>query len=130
MAYFGPTNYTSPGPDNLFAGLQVNAPITDEVILKADAVNVPLVRGTVLGRITASGLCVPVSKAATDGSENVYAILSETRDVSAGNQPAPAYLTGEFSETALVFAIATNTAADHELSARENGIFFKSVVPA
>lgn len=128
MSYFGPNDYTSPVPDNLWAGTQIQPVVADEVILKMDATLKLIKRGTVLGKITATGLCVPVDKAATDGSEKVHTILAEDRDVETANAPAPGYLSGEFSETGVIFV--KDTLADHRLSARENGIFFKSVVSA
>lgn len=44
-----------------------------------------LYAGTVLGKITASGIMVPVAPAAIDGSQNAAAILYSLAPASAGN---------------------------------------------
>jgi hypothetical protein len=121
-------------PDNLFAG-HVQPVVAQEGILAQD--QGVLVRGTVLGQLTADGTLVMVDKdipevesePAPTGAEKVYAILAETTDTTGDDRPAPVYLTGEFNERALVFK-ADNDADDHRESARNVGIFFKDTVPA
>ncbi len=58
-------------------------------------------RGTVLGKITASGKCTGCTSAATDGSKDVYGILAETVDASTEDKQAVVYLSGEFNSAAL-----------------------------
>jgi len=128
MADFGPNVTQSPQPDNLWAGTQIAPVVADEVVLKKDETNKVLLRGTVLGRITADGLCVPVDSAGDDGSEEVWAILAEDTNVEEDDTPAPAYLTGEFSEIGVI--VLNGTVDDYRVSARERNIFFKPVVPA
>ena len=58
-------------------------------------------RGTILGKITASGKCTICTSAATDGSKDAYAILAEAVDTSEKDKQAVVYLTGEFNAAAL-----------------------------
>ena len=58
-------------------------------------------RGTILGKITASGKCTICTSAATDGSKDAYAILAEAVDTSEKDKQAVVYLTGEFNVAAL-----------------------------
>jgi hypothetical protein len=54
----------------------------EEVTILAGARHIT---GTVLGRITASGKCVPWAPAATDGSQNVAGILYFAVNATAGD---------------------------------------------
>lgn len=112
-------------PDNLFAG-HVMPKVTDEGIIAAGQ-NLP--RGAVLGMVTATGKLKLVDKEASDGSQNVYAILAEDINATDADKTAPIYLTGEFNENALTLAAGT-TVADIKTSARIVGIFIKSMVKA
>lgn len=113
--------------DNLFAGTQVQPVVADVVVLDK-SINGDVVRGTVLGRITASGRYVPVNSIATDGSGVPVCILAETVTVSStADKPAPAYFTGEFNQDALVFG-GSDTFEDHKEALRARGIFLKSAV--
>lgn len=58
-------------------------------------------RGTILGKITASGKCTSCTSAATDGSKEVYGIVAETVDASTEDKQAVVYLSGEFNAAAL-----------------------------
>ena len=58
-------------------------------------------RGTILGKITASGKCTICTSAATDGSKDAYAILAEAVDTSEKDKQAVVYRTGEFNAAAL-----------------------------
>lgn len=143
---FQPTTYNSPSPDNLWGGTQITTVTPDPMPVRMDAVNKVYLRGTVLGLVTMGPgdapedplvplppedyILVPVDKAATDGSEKVYAILADSIDVETDDYvTAPVYLTGEFNELALIF-LSGDDPADHRLSARDRGIFFKINVPA
>ena len=57
-------------------------------------------RGTILGKITASGKCTICTSAATDGSKDAYAVLAEAVDASEEDKQAIVYLTGEFNAAA------------------------------
>ena len=54
-----------------------------------------------MGKITASGKCTICTSAATDGSKDVYGVLTETVDASAEDKQAVVYLSGEFNSAAL-----------------------------
>lgn len=151
MANFGPNEYTSPGPDNLWGGTQISPVVAGPWKVKQDAVNKVYLRGTVLGLVSKEPdtpateddpavtgdplppedhILVPVDKTATDGSQDVFCILADDIDVSEGDyDTAPFYETGEFNEHALIF-ISGDDAADHRLSARNRSIFFRINVPA
>ena len=58
-------------------------------------------RGTILGKITASGNGTICTSAATDGSKDAYAVLAEAVDTSEEDKQAVVYLTGEFNAAAL-----------------------------
>lgn len=60
-----------------------------------------LEKGSVLGKITASGKYTLSASAAGDGSETVHAILAETVDATSQDMQAVVYFSGEFNENAL-----------------------------
>ena len=60
-----------------------------------------LTKGSVLGRVTASGKFSLSASDASDGSETPDAILAEDVDASAEDKQAVVYFSGEFNETAL-----------------------------
>lgn len=94
--------------------------ITKAVTLKSGAAEYP--RGTVLGKVTASGLYVPVAPAAEDGSEKAVGVLTETMTVTAdADEPAVMYVHGALRTAHLVWPDGTTdaqkTAAMAELQA-------------
>lgn len=111
-------------PDNLFAGWVQPVNSDSGIILTGQGV---LVRGTVLGKITASKKLKVVDSAQSDGSQLVYCVLAEDVDTTSADAVAPIYLTGEFNKNELVFG-GSDDAATHEIQARNIGIFFKDVV--
>jgi hypothetical protein len=110
-------------PDNLIAG---DFPIITEPVT-VGAGN--LVRGTVMGRITASGNFIQSLSAASDGSQNPVAILAEDVDASGGAKPGVVYLTGEFKGAALIIG-ASHTLASVKLAFRALGIFIRTTLAA
>jgi hypothetical protein len=90
----GPTVATA-SLDNFFAGS--HPPITIPVTIAAG----DLVRGTVLGRVTASGAYIAYDADAVDGSAVPRAILGEDCDATGGAEKSFAYVHGEFREDAL-----------------------------
>lgn len=60
----------------------------ESIVLAPTTVELPA--GTVLGRITASGLYVPLAPTAVDGSQNFAGLLFGRRGISTGNQRAAA----------------------------------------
>lgn len=109
--------------DSLFAGKIQPVVAGAETITGGAAYT----RGTVLGLITASGLCTISNSAAENGSENIYAILAEDVDATGGDVAAAVYYTGEYNVDALTFG-GSDTAADRKQEARNVGIFFKPTV--
>lgn len=85
-------------PDQLIANnLQL---VTDTVMVSGTA---PLVRGTVLGQVTASGEYVLSLKTASDGSEKPCAILVDYVDPTNGAVSAGIYQMGMFNQNRLTF---------------------------
>lgn len=62
-----------------------------------------LPKGTVMGRITATGKWVKSLKASNDGSEVARGILPEQVDATAADVKAPVYKAGTFNPAALTF---------------------------
>ena len=84
-----------------------------------------LVRGSVIGKITADGKGKLMAAASVDGSEDFYAILTEDVDTSGGDVIAPVAKTGMFNQDFLTFGAATTIAAVDLDAARALGCFFK-----
>lgn len=64
-------------------------------------------KGTVLGKITASGKYKPYSNAANDGSETAKLIAAEEIDATSTDVNTTAYASGHFNEAALTGIDAT-----------------------
>lgn len=99
-------------PNGLFAG---DFDITTATVTIKSGQN--LVRGTVLGRITASDKFIKSLSAATDGSETPCAILALDCDASSADTAAQAYFAGEFNGAALTYGTG-HTAATVEKALR------------
>jgi hypothetical protein len=69
-----------------------------------------VVRGTVLGKITASGKLNKSLSAASDGSEVPYAIAEHDCDATSGDKDILAYVQGSFNENALTIGTAHTVA--------------------
>jgi hypothetical protein len=86
-----------------------------------------LKRGTLLGKVTAGGALVMADKDATDGSENVYAVLAEDVLTGTGETDAACiYLSGQFANDKVIFA--TGVVADYKESARDKAIYLTPTV--
>lgn len=109
-------------PDNLIAGDAKQ--ITQSIVVLTGQT---LVRGALLGKITASGKYVLSLSAAGDGSQTPVAILTEDVDASAADVTSAAYLTGEFNEDAVTYG-AGHTKATVKDGLRSLGIFLKPAV--
>jgi hypothetical protein len=85
-------------PDNLVLG---GYPLVtyDETIISGQDV----VRGTVMGRITASGKLTACDHTASDGSQTPYAVMAEDCDASTADTNCGAYVAGYFVEGSLTF---------------------------
>lgn len=111
-------------PDRLIAG---DFPIvTEEMVITGES----LTRGTVVGKITASGKGVVVNSGGTDdGRRTAYGVLLETADATAADKTVTIALTGEFNEDELVFG-GTDTITTHRATLRGLCIFAKDPVSA
>lgn len=109
--------------DNLFASDYPK--ITDGIIVASGQAN--LKRGTLLGKITASGKYVKSLSASSDGSEVPTAILATDTDATAADVKSNAYFAGEFNQEAVVFGTA-HTAASVKAGLRNLNIHLKAPV--
>jgi hypothetical protein len=97
------TNFYNQGeyvPDNLLAGEYPRVQRLVTIAAGAD-----LVKGAVLGKITASGKFKLSASAAADGSQTPDAILAENASAASADVQAVVYYAGEFNETALVLGV-------------------------
>lgn len=111
-------------PDNLIGGDAVAA-VTESIVVDTGV----LVRGSVLGKITASGKYVLSASAAADGSQTPVAILAEDVDATSADVTTVAYLSGEFNGTALTLG-AGHTLAGIKDGLRDLNIYLKTNQPA
>lgn len=109
-------------PDRLIAG-DLKLITRDVTIISGQN----LVRGTVLGKITASGKYNKSLSTANDGSETPVAILADDVDASAGDKEGPIYEQGEFNDTEITLG-ASHTVASVRDGLRALGIHLKSPV--
>lgn len=70
-----------------------------------------LVRGAVLGQITASGKYTLALSASSDGSQNPTVILAQDCDASAGDAAGVAFFSGTFNSAALTLGTGITAAA-------------------
>ncbi len=88
-----------------------------------------LERGSLLGKIDASGKLNLSLSAAVDGSEAPFAVLAEDVDASAGDVEAIYYLSGEYNQDAMTFG-AGHTASSTKSALRGLNIYLKTNVGA
>lgn len=121
-------DWTATVSDDLLAGDNVG-PVTEGRITIISGAG-ELARGTLLGKITASGKYLKSLSTANDGSQTPVAILAN--DVNAGSSDvtnALVYTAGEFNERKVIFGTA-HTAASTRDALRARGIHLKDAVPA
>jgi len=109
-------------PDKLLAN---DYPLVTDIVIIASGQT--LVRGTLLGKVTATGKFLKCVSTAIDGSQNPHSILSEDCDASGGDQSAVTYLSGAFNQNAITFGGA-DTAATHRVALRDLNIYLKTAV--
>jgi hypothetical protein len=112
-------------PDRLIAGVNIG-PVTDGGTLVSGQ---NLIRGALLGKITASGKLTLALSASSDGSQTPYAILAEDTNASAGDAACTIYTVGEFNPNAMTFGTGI-TAASAKDTLRDAGIILKTYLPA
>jgi hypothetical protein len=108
-------------PDELIAGRFCL--VTDEVVI-ASGQN--LVRGSVIGKVTASNKFILSLSAAVDGSQTPVVILADDVDATGGDKRALVYRTGEFNEAALTFGTG-HDADSVRAPLRDAGIHLKKI---
>ena len=110
--------------DNLIAGnahLLVGRKIT---VVSGQGV---LVRGTVLGKVTASGKYVKSLSASSDGSQTPDLILAKDVDATSADAQALAYARGDFAAQALTLGTAHTVASITE-GLRAKGITLINII--
>jgi hypothetical protein len=117
MTVQGFTDQGSFVPDNLVGG--EFSPIARLVTI---ASGTSLLRGAVLGKITASGKYKLSASASSDGSQIPDAILAEAVDATSSDKQGIVYFAGEFNELALIFG-AGITADNARDTLRDKSIF-------
>ncbi|MBP0492175.1 head decoration protein [Roseomonas indoligenes] len=112
-------------PDRLIAGLtQI---VTENMVLLSGQ---NLKRGTIVGRITASGKATISAAAASDGSQVPYGILLDDYDATAGDLGGCGVMVkGEFNDNAVIFGAGHTVLTVHD-ALRDGGIFLKPSVHA
>lgn len=80
-------------PDQLIAGNE-HLVTENDTLSQQGAV---LARGTLLGKITASGNVIPCVKTAADGSQVPYGVLVDTTDATGGAVNCGVFVKGEFN---------------------------------
>lgn len=103
LAKFSSDSYN---PDRLLAGPAAELVARQITLISGQN----LVRGAVLGKITASSKYNQSLSAAVDGSQTPDAVLAEDCDASGGDKVTIAYFTGHFNESRL--GIGTGHTAD------------------
>ena len=121
---FAQATYT---PDRLIGGNKKL--ITRDVTLTDLGATGALLRGTVLGMITASSIYGISLSAVIDGSEVARAILAKDSDPSGGDVVALIYDEGEFNEDSLTIGTAHTVATIRE-DLRAVGVHLKKPVSA
>jgi hypothetical protein len=94
-------------PDNLIAGGDPSAQAEEVTLLSGESV----VRGEVLGIITASGKAAASLSASTDGSETPRLIAAEAMDASAADKKMHAYTRGRFNQDQLTIGTGHTAAS-------------------
>ena len=128
-------HYPGYDPTALFAGdfPHISEPVTiaqgaNPAPASAYSPSTPLLRGTVLGMITASGFYTTSVAAATDGSQVPRCILAADTDASAANAVAPAYFTGEFADYCCTFGAGhTQATVSAAFRAASSVLFIRTV---
>jgi Bacteriophage lambda head decoration protein D len=115
-----PASYVSNtySPDQLIAG-NADELVGEKVTILSGQV---LLRGAVLGKITASGKYTLSLSAAADGSQTPDYILAEDCDASAGDKAALAYSRGDFIAEKVILG------AGHTVTSIKEGLRVKNIV--
>jgi hypothetical protein len=104
-------------PDRLHAG---ELPLAHKKVTLLSGENVT--RGTVLGKVTASGKYVTSLSASADGSETPDVIAAQDCDASAADAECLVYTRGDFNANALTIGTG-HTASSIEAGLRDKNIY-------
>lgn len=104
-------------PDKLIGGTYPQV-VKEVTVVSGQGV---LLRGTVLGRITASGKYSKSASAAGDGSQTPDLILAEDVDATSADAVSTAFASGEFVESALILGTG------HTLASIADGLRDKNI---
>lgn len=107
--------------DNLFAGDFPTATAPGVIASGSGVVK----RGTVLGKITASGKYTTVDATLSNGAEDPTAVLAEDVDATSADVNGALYLTGQFNPEALI--VGSGTVASYATAMRNVSLFQKAV---
>jgi Bacteriophage lambda head decoration protein D len=105
-------------PDNLIAG-EFDDLIGEKITIISGQ---NLVRGAVLGKITASGKYTLSLSTVSDGSQNPDLILAEDCDATLSDKQALAYSRGDFIAPALTLGAA------HTIASIKEGLRVKNII--
>lgn len=108
-------------PDKLIAG---SFPVVTESVTLESGQN--LLRGALLGKVTATGKYKLSVASANDGSQNPVAILAKDTDATAGDTVTVVYLSGEFNEDAVIYGTG-HTANSVRDALRNLNIYLKKI---
>ena len=116
------TEFGSVESQPLLAGTEVSALTTSVTLLADQGV---LKKGSLLGKVTASGKYKLVSSASNDGSQVASYVLAEDVDTTGADTNAVAYKTGLFRAESLIVA-SGDTVDAHADELRDVNIYFKT----
>ena len=88
-----------------------------------------VVRGTVLGVVTASGKVITSLSAAVDGSQTPFCIAAHDVDATGGDKDIEVYTRGNFNEHKLTLGTAHTLASIRE-GLRGKGIYLETPIQA
>ena len=111
--------------DNLYTG---NFPLKTKPVTVLSGENV--VRGQVMGKVTASGKFRACNVGLSDGAEVAEAIMAGDVDASLADVPGITYLTGSFSSNGMTIAQtpSADTLAGHDAEMRLRSLFVEGQV--
>ncbi|MEI6286224.1 MAG: head decoration protein [Bacillota bacterium] len=114
-------------PDNLVAGGNLDVETTAETLAKGEN----LKRGALVGMLDADGTLKAIKKGVTDGTQNLYGIMTEDVDATANAAPAVVYVFGNFNTNSMIVP-AGDTVAAYRVQGRKIGLIFRTAqaVPA
>jgi hypothetical protein len=112
-------------PGDLYLG---SYPLQVRPITVASGAGV-LSRGTVLGRVTASGKYITSLAAAETGSQTPVCLLAEDVDATSGDVATVGYFSGDFDSTRMTFGTGhTPATVDAAFAVSGHPIFIKTPV--